>query len=517
MLRVKQLIAGVVLAIPVIMLFTGCKKFLDRKPLSATVDDLQGGELQGKVLGLYGAIRNSKSEPYCGDGFQSMPYIAMNGFRSDDGEIVADPGASAWHQTYDNFQYTKDDWGAGMYWSKHFIFIGLCNDALDVAEKQTAPDPTTPLLTAEARFFRAYSYFDLVRTYGDVPLIDFKVNAPTDAHVAKKPVADIYALIDADLSFAEQNLPLNWNNTAYPGRLTSGAAKTLHAKTKLYRKQWAEALALCQQVIATGQYSLVTPYYQIFKTAGELGAESIFEIQADKKAGDGDIYWNRLGQVQGIRGGSGAWDLGWGWNTPTASLEGSYETGDVRREATILYSNQSDGGPSTGGYGLTLPNLTNALYWNKKVYNRYEDYLAAGLGTPNNEAQNTWVNQRVLRYADVLLMAAEAANELGGASNQTSAVNWVNMTRNRAGLGNISFSNQVNMRIAIKKERRSEFGMEYERFYDLVRWTPATAPDNIDAPNMLGPLGYQNKHRFYPIPTGALNDNPKLVQNPEWP
>jgi hypothetical protein len=142
------------------------------------------------------------------------------------------------------------------------------------------------------------------------------------------------------------------------------------------------------------------------------------------------------------------------------------------------------------------------------VYNQYSDYLAAGLGTPDNESQNTWVNQRVLRYADVLLMAAEAANEVGGAANQTSATNWVNMVRTRAGLPNITFTSQAQMRDAIKKERRIEFAMEYERFYDLVRWN--------DAVSVLGPLGYQNKHRYYPIPTPALNANPSLLQNPEW-
>lgn len=76
------------------------------------------GALEGKTVGLYGTIRNSAAQPYCGDGFQGIAYIAMNGFRSDDAEIVSDPGASAWRQTYDNFQYTKDDWGLGLYWDK---------------------------------------------------------------------------------------------------------------------------------------------------------------------------------------------------------------------------------------------------------------------------------------------------------------------------------------------------------------------------------------------------------------
>ncbi|HEX7905741.1 MAG TPA: RagB/SusD family nutrient uptake outer membrane protein [Chitinophagaceae bacterium] len=505
---IKKLIVGAMIVIPALTILPGCKKFLDRRPLSVNVDDIQVGALEGQVLGLYGAIRNSAAQPYCGDGFQSIPWVAMNGFRSDDAEIVADPGASAWHTTYDQFVYTKDDWGAGLYWDKHYVFIGLCNDALDVAVKGNYTDPASLINVAEAKFWRAYSYFDLVRTFGDVPKIDFKINNPIDGNKPKSTVAQIYALIDADLAAAEQVLPLTWE-VKYKGRLTSGAAKALHAKTLLYRQQWTAALNLLTQVIGSNQYALATPYWQIFKKEGELNSESVFEIQASKTAGDGNIYWSRLGQCQGVRGGSGAWDLGWGWNTPTASLVGAYETGDVRKDATILYSGQPDGGTNTGGYGLTLPNLSNALYWNKKVYNNYNDYLAAGLGTPNNEAQNTWVNHRVIRYADVLLMAAEAANEIGGAANQDNAKNWVNAVRARASLGNISFVSQAQMRTAIKQERRVEFAMEFERFFDLVRWG--------DAVTVLSGLGYQDKHRYYPIPTSALNANPNLVQNPQWP
>ncbi len=506
MKHLKNILATALIAATAVTTFTGCKKFLDREPLTATVDDLPGGGLEGKVLGLYGAIRNSKSEPYIGDGMQNIPYIAMNSFRSDDGETVADPGATAWHTTYDNFVYPKDEWGAGTYWNKHYVMIGQCNDVLDVAANQTNPDPATPTYIAEAKFFRAYTYFDMVRTFGEIPKIDFKINSPTDGHVAKSSVDVIYQFILDDLTAAEAALPTEWQG--YPGRLTTYAAKSLHAKVLLYRQQWAAALALCEDVINSNAYSLEPNYYKIYKKEGELGPESIFEIQASKLAQDGDTYWSRLGQSQGVRG-SGNWDLGWGWNTPTTSLVNSYEAGDKRKDATILYSNQFDGGESTGGYGQTVPNYTNSLYWNKKVYNRYSDYVAAGLGTPGNEAQNTWVNQRVLRLSDVILMAAEAANEIGGVANADKAEDWVNMIRNRAGLGNISFVDQASMRTAIKKERRAEFAMEYERFFDLVRWG--------DALTVLGGQGYQNKHRYYPIPTAALTDNPLLVQNPEWP
>lgn len=502
----KQLVPlAVVVALP---FFISCQKFLDRKPLQATLEDIPGA-LDGQAKGLYGAIRNSASEPFIGDGMQNIPWIAMNGFRSDDAEIVADPGASAWRQTYDNFQYTKDDWGAGLYWDKHYVMIGQCNSVLNTADINNFTDERSMVNRAEARFFRAYTYFDMVRTFGDVPIIDFIITKPTDNEVEKSPSTMVWAFIDEDLAFAEQYLPVSWE-AKYAGRLTKGAAKSLRAKALLYNQQWNQALGLLKEVIAledAAGYGLLTDYWRVFKEEGELQQESVFEIQASKVSGDGNIYWSRLGQSQGVRG-SGNWDLGWGWNTPTQTLVNAYETGDKRKDATILYSNQSDGGVNTGGYGLTVPNLTNARYWNKKVYNRFERYIEAGLGTPNNEAQNTWINHRVIRYSDVLLMAAEAANEVGGGTNGTDAAAWVNRVRQRAGLDPVTFTSQAAMRDIIKQERRIEFAMEYERFFDLVRWG--------DAIEVLGPLGYQNRHRYFPIPTPALNANPKLTQNPDW-
>ena len=184
----------------------------------------------------------------------------------------------------------------------------------------------------------------------------------------------------------------------------------------------------------------------------------------------------------------------------------AYEPGDPRKAATILFSDSSDD-PANGGYGLTLPNLTNSAYWNKKVYTSSAERLAAGSLTDEE-----FINQRVLRYADVILMAAECENELGDGAD---AANYLEMIRARARnrnsgvLPTVVFSSQAQMRAAIKQERRVEFGMEMERFYDLVRWG--------DAQSALGGLGYQAKNIYYPIPTQAITlSNGVLVQNPNY-
>ena len=201
------------------------------------------------------------------------------------------------------------------------------------------------------------------------------------------------------------------------------------------------------------------------------------------------------------------WNLGWGWDTPTDKLVGAYEAGDVRKQSTILFSGQSDD-PATGGYGRVLPGYVTdpggflpRKYWNKKIY--ADPAYRTSTGMSDNPR---WINKRVLRYADVVLMAAECMNETG---NGAGAVGLVNSIRSRAGLANISFVNQAQLRAAIKQERRVELALEGERFFDLVRWG--------DAVSVLGPLGYTNKCRFYPLPQPAIDKSGgKLIQNPEW-
>lgn len=473
-----------------LLVLAGCSKFLDRKPLTATLDDLNQGGLEGQVYGLYSNLRNSA-------GFTTIPWLAMHDFRSDDSEKGSDPSDGAeWVAPFDRYQYVKDLWATNTYWDDHYALINLANTAIQTADSLKLTDPASANNIAEARFFRAFAYFDLVRSFGDVPKIDFRVYTASQANIAKSPASAIYALIDADLTYAAANLPTVWGNQ-YPGRLTSGAAKTLHAKAHLFRGNWAQALSLSQQVISSGVYSLYNSYYGIFKDAGENSSESIFEIQAYVSPNGSINNGCQYATTQGVRGSNASgWNLGWGWNTPTDNLVGAYEAGDVRKGSTILFSGQSDD-PSTGGYGRVLPGSTFDVpagplprkYWNKKIY--ADPAYRASTGQSDNPS---WINKRVFRYADVLLMAAECMNEMGSGAQSAPLVNAV---RNRAGLANISFTTQLAMRNIIKQERRVEFGVEGERFFDLVRWG--------DALTVLGPLGYTNKCRFYPIPQPAID------------
>lgn len=483
-----------------VLAVAGCQKLLDRKPLTATLEDLNQGGLEGQIYGLYSNLRGSA-------GFTTIPWLAVHDFRSDDSEKGSDPSDGAeWVAPFDHFAYVKDLWATNQYWDDHYSLINLANTAIQTADSLHLADKSSLVNIAEAKFFRAFAYFDLVRTYGDVPKIDFRVYNASQANIAKSPASAIYALIDSDLEFAAANLPLTWGNQ-YAGRLTSGAAQTLQAKAHLFRGNWARALGLSQNVMSSGVYSLYDSYYGIFKDAGENCSESIFEIQAYVSP-NGSVR-NECGYAttQGVRASTASgWNLGWGWNTPTDNLVAAYETGDVRKGSTILFSGQSDD-PSTGGYGRVLPAYVGdggflpRKYWNKKIY--ADPAVRASTGMSDNPS---WINKRVFRYADVVLMAAECMNETGAGA---TAVGLVNQIRHRAGLADIVYTSQSQLRTAIKQERRVELALEGERFFDLVRWG--------DAVNVLGPLGYTDKCKYYPLPQPAIDKSGgKLVQNPQW-
>lgn len=522
-------ILGILFILTIVTVIAGCSKFLDRKPLSATLTDYGSGATDGLVFGAYN-IFNTYA------GFTTLPWLDFNSIRDDDAQkgSSATDGAEI-NSEFETFKYTKDDWATDTYWDDHYTLIQQANLILYTADSLKATDQSTLRNKGEAYFLRAYSYFELVKAYGEVPLaLIYYKNAQDRFILPKSTVTQIYAQIDIDLDSASKLLPATWLNTTtnqnpFQGRLTSGAANTLWAQTYLFRSNWAKVIEKCNLVIASGQYSLDQSFTHVFKEGlngdGKNGTESILEMQAYIGAGGSPDYGSAWGTTQNVRqgGASNTWNLGWGWNTPTQNLVSAWDSTDPRRNMTILFSGRYDGGTAAGGFGATLPayNPGTSLdqpYWNKKVYSDPAVRANTGHTTDGNAG---WINHRILRYADVLLMKAEAANESGDGA---TAAAMLELVRNRAsgnlGTGRtivpkIAFVNQAQMRTAIKNERRWEFAMEGYRFYDLVRWTPAT--DGIDALNVLGGLGYTPRCQYYPIPQPAIDrSNGHLIQNPNW-
>ncbi len=483
-----------------LLVISSCKKnFLDRQPLGRYIDsDIPAGSFDSKIFATYSLLRAG--------GFNNNLFLGIENFRSDEaekGSSVSDGAVQG--LMYDEFQYDKTNGGISDYWTSHYALIIAANSIISDIDSLKLTDQNTLVNKAEAKFLRAFSYFHMVRNFGSIPKIDFKIYDAAQVNKPKAPVGEIFNLIDADLAEAISTLPVSWD-AQYPGRLTKGAALTLQAQTYMWRSNWAAALAAAKNVINLGRYSLVSNYGSQFRNNGENGPESIFEIQAffTPTQNLGIIYSN----VQGVRG-AGQWDLGWGWNVPTQKLVDEYETGDPRKIETILFSGQVD--PLYGENVPPVPTIPRP-YWNKKIYTNPADRLA------KNNRFGPWMNHRILRYADVLLMAAEAANELGGAQNTTDALNWLEMVRARARGNNTAIlpkvitTDQVALRNAIRHERFVELAMEEHRFYDLVRW----GIDIIVLPASGSP-GYQLKHRLLPLPQGEIDKSGGvLVQNPDY-
>ena len=501
--------------VPVLVLaiaFTsgGCKKMLDRKPLGRlSQEDLSGG-YEGQVFGLYASLRNQFSDPA-----NAWAFVLINDTRSDDMSAGSNNGDNAGAAPmYDNFQYAKDNWLMSNEWTKHYQIIGLANNIITSIDSAKLTDPASLEQRGEAKFFRAWSYFGLVKEFGLVPKIDFRVYNDADANIPKvNNVSEIYSLIDADLADAAANLPMSWD-ASHIGRLTKGAAEALQARTFLFRNDWPNALGASQQVVNSGQYSLFPDFFGQFTRANENNSESIFEVQAiyTQQSDADNGYSASYAEVQGVRG-QGDWDLGWGENVPTPTLAAAFENGDPRRGATLVYLDSVNAPygeviPRSGLVGDLSPTV---FYFTKKgVYTDPADRLATG------NRHGLWMNVRLIRYGEVLLTAAEAANEIGGAQNDTLAVNMLEMIRARARNGNnavlpkINYISQAQMRDAIRQERRIELATEHERFWDLVRWGTA--------PTVLGPLGYTDKNKYLPIPQGEIDkSNNILIQNPDYP
>ena len=323
--------------------FSSCNDFLDRDPLGQfTEDDAPNALVGGKIFNVYYLMRSY-------DITAGIPAFMVHMVRSEDSEKGSDAGdggneAAMW----DDFEYTASIGPLAAYWGQNYKIIYQCNEILDDIANSDHKDDTESIRNrGEALFFRAYCYFNLVRAFGEVPLVTIKVVEASDANVPKTTAEKIYEQIDKDLTEAEKCLPLRWDSD-YTGRLTWGAARSLHARTYMMRNDWENMYTASTDVVNSGIYNLNTPVDKVFTVEGENCGESIFELQCestDAMKEDGSIG-SQFCQVQGVRG-AGNWDLGWGWHMATTLMGKAYEPGDPRKNATLLYFRHSDDEPIT--------------------------------------------------------------------------------------------------------------------------------------------------------------------------
>ena len=472
------------------------KDFLERQPQGRfTTETYPGGQFEQYTYGMYAQLRDYN--------VHVMPFLATAGIRSDDADKGSTPADGADQKSMDEFTIAPSNGLVKAYYSGLYAGVNKCNLVLQQVNlaQGNVSETDKKVSIAEAKMLRGYFYFNLVRAFGGVPKVDSLITDEAKFNIPRASKEAIYAMIEEDLTYAVGNLPLKWD-PKYIGRVTQGAAQALLAKVYLYEKKYAPALSMTTAVINSGLYSLQPAYSYLFSEDGENCGESIFEVQALYTAAY-TTYGCQYAQVQGIRG-AGQFNQGWGFNVPSASLAAAYETGDPRRESTILYAGE------TTPYGETLPQgLPNPMY-NQKVYTNPK------VRTQNNSNFGQWSNVRLLHYSDVLLMHAEAANELGQADE---ALAKLEMVRARARGNSASILPKITERDPqklmdlIRNERRIELAMEQERFYDIVRWGIAK--------KALAAAGKNNyvdsKHELLPIPQDEMDKaQGVLIQNPGY-
>ena len=507
-ISIKNKFSLLLISAATVLFVTGCKKgFLDVQPQGVLTDESAAHDpnLATKlVTGVYNKL-------YQG-GFDNDVHGILFCMAADVASDDADKGSTPIDQSpqavaFDNF--TSDLNGNNYYvdrlWVGHYNGIYAANSTLDVLSRSTFDHVKARTLIGETKFLRAFFYFDLVRLFGGVPLVLHVPSGPDQANgdeYAKRVSKDsIYAQIISDLQYAVDSLPLKGDPLTEVGRANKGAAQSLLAKVYLYQHDYQKAYDLSQAVIVSNKYSLVPDYRQNFRSKTfDNNAESVFEIQTGTNI-DCNAAIPFYVIAQGPRsGGLGGWqDLGFGLNTPSQDLHNAYEPGDKRDSATIIYI-RSDSTVLWDGF--VIPGRThveNDRYNYKAYFGRRVDPFCATTNTDHLPK-----NVHLMRYAEVLLINAEAAIQTGHTGDAQTDLNLV---RTRAGLP-AAAATTAN----VWKERRVELAMEQDRFFDIVRQGRAGV-----LLRALGKPFVDGKNEIFPIPQTQIDlSGGRLTQNPGY-
>ncbi len=488
----KYTIASVLLIYP----FAGCTDFLQKNPQGELTQEVFPQTASDALLATNAVYSTIRGWYYNSGGYPILDIM------SDDSHKGSNPNDQLTTiGPYDTYKHTATGDGLDRWWSTLYQGIKYANVVIEKVPAIVMDETVKNECLGEAKFLRAVYYFDLVRAWGGVPIVT-TVTPPLQ--LARSTKEQVYQLIVEDLTFAMANLP---ERSAQPmsdrGRATRGAAKSLMAKVALFQKDYATAEQYALEVIRSGEYDLETDFINANGKDGEHGIESVFEVGAMEVEGTfGDQYAN----TQGVRGTP---NRGWGFNRPSETLRNSFEKGDPRLDATIIDLGETLDGVKIMGDGTT-PDFEyddNGKILERECYN--QKVWIPGINTITQFGHN----RRIIRYADVLLMAAEALNEN---NKPGDALLYLNKVRERARGGNpdilpdIKETGKESLRKLILEERRHELAMEGHRFWDLVRTGMA--------PQVLGPMGFvEGKHELLPIPQTEVDISQGILeQNPNW-
>lgn len=462
----------IAIAAAAVLSATSCEKFLE--------ENLKGGysaenyyTTPGKAEMAVNAIYNSL--------YGNILWM-FGDVASDDSVKGGSDGDQPQINEIDDFTATADHGNIGTFWQDTYETITRANNAIDAISKMGLEDKVAANLIGQAKFLRAYSYFNLVNIFGRVPLKTKPQNESSAIHVGLSSIEDIYAQIDADLTDAAAGV-----GDLKDGHVNRTAAYALLAKSKVFQGKWADALAAITALEGLGAgYDLDPDYASLFAPGGENSVESIFAIRYgnNKTASLGNNLCVWFAPFE---------EGGYNFNAPTDSYVSVFD------ELTVGGDTDPRLDASIGRDGKPWFNGTTF----KKEWGGATGYLVKKYDQDDVEdqakAQSTVPQQRI-RYAEVLLLKAEAMNENGTAG----AAAVLDQVRDRAGLAPTTATTQAALRDAIRKERRRELGFEFHRFFDVMRYGKEYA---VAA---LGAAAWPQDRYYFPIPQGETDANSAL-------
>lgn len=488
-----------------ITLFSACNKdFLEVDPIGKMSVELfykTDEDATKAIMATYDILQWMNARDW------NSSYLVKT-FPSDESNVGGgDAGDQPPYQELGIYTYGPSNAPITAVWQSNYFGIYRANLVLNNVLPETE---LRKQILAEAKFLRAYFYFEIASMFGKGPLNLVEL-APSEYNQPFVNADAIYTQVAKDLTEAIVDLPLKSQYASHDVfRASKGAAQALLGKTYLYQKKYAESAIAFEDIIKSGEYQLQENYSTLFLQESEFGVESILEASFVTSSGYdwGTFQWggsramenNITWQLTGPRGDyfqAGTTGLigGWGFNYPKQSLYDVFvSAGDtVRKPASLLSLEdlRAQGGDWTNESSWGWDNCIRVKYGTRLDETNGENGAVPEL--------NYGTNLRLLRYADVLLMAAEA-NHLSG--NDVAAANYLNQVRERAHLAPFT----GNIMDAIKKERQMELCFEGLRLMDLIRWG--------DAPAVLGSLGFvSGKHEVFPIPQDEMRNNSSAEQN----
>jgi len=497
----------------VIALSSCGKKFLDKKPLALTTDEnfyKTESDITAAVNAAYDPLNwqtDVSTGVYCND-------FLYGDIASDDSRKGSNSGDQPDFNDFDFFQMISTNPQVKNTYKNAYRGVYLANLVIANAPKSGASQAAKDKVLGQALFLRAYYHFKLTNIFGEIPYVT-KVLQQGEFNAGNTSKAAIYTQLESDLTAAISMLPKR--GQIEEGRATKGAAQALLMRVYLFEKKFAELLDVYIKFEADngGKYALEPNFADVFSQAKMNGVESIFAIQgASFDNGDKDHFAR---QYEGLllcvmtapRGDYG----GWGFNRPTPDLVKAFKdekdkngNPDPRLKATIVSN-----GDMIGTTTIDIPETDSTGYPYTRYYNRKYilDKVAA-------QFLSSKMNFIVLRYADVLLMAAEAAAHVSGKTSD--GFSYLNKVRARANMNAIAETTNDDLIAAVWKERRKELAMEGLRFFDLVRQDRAAevmkalVPPHPSLPEGINFV--KGKHEVFPIPQeqielsgGALQQN----------